>query len=130
MATLPVEVVYGSSNDPSRPPACAISTKSFWITTGMFPQSLVIRLLKPALAARIRLSAISVGKVRIEGSGSESGDSFTQLGEAPRFGSNWESTEVSLRLSSTPLHYLRLTLENSPDSPAFSAIRGVQILAN
>ena len=149
-SSIPVEVVYGSSLDPARPPSHSVSQKSFWATTGTFPQVLVVRLLKPSLVPRLKLSAVSVDKIRIEGSLSETADSFIPLGETEKFPDPWKSTVLSLRLSSGPLHYLRFVLESGvgggggggngggggpapttilTQSP-FSAVRGIQLLAN
>ena len=140
MGSIPVEVVYGTSSDPARPPSHSISQKSFWVTTGTFPQILVVKLERPSLVARVKLYAFSLYKILVEGSVSETGDSFTSLGEAERFPDSWKSTDISLLLTPRPVHYLRFVLESGPRvssqgvqtaiRTSFSALRGLQILAN
>ena len=128
MSSLPVEVVYSTSNDPLRSASQSVSGSSFWATTGMFPQLLVLRLLKPSLIARLKVAGLCAGRIRIEGALSESGDCFIPLGETDKFGDSWKTLEVSLRLSPSPVHFLRFVLDSAGSD--FAALRGIQLLAN
>mmetsp|Transcript_79956 Transcript_79956/g.166252 ORF Transcript_79956/g.166252 Transcript_79956/m.166252 type:complete len:209 (+) Transcript_79956:96-722(+) len=61
-------VVFSSSADPRCPPKRAIdqADATFWSTTGLYPQELVIRLARPAAVRRIRLSCSNIRRLRVQ----------------------------------------------------------------
>ena len=83
------EVVCSSSSDPRHPPANALDerTGNFWITTGMFPQMLVLKLQnnrnndEPMDIERIKTFSSNVAKLVVESSSSSKPESFERLFE-------------------------------------------------
>ena len=83
------EVVCSSCCDPRHPPANALDerTGNFWITTGMFPQMLVLKLQnnknndEPVDIERIKTFSSNVAKLVVESSSSNKPESFERLFE-------------------------------------------------
>eukprot|EP00669_Euglena_mutabilis_P011525 TRINITY_DN6150_c0_g1_i1.p3 TRINITY_DN6150_c0_g1~~TRINITY_DN6150_c0_g1_i1.p3 ORF type:complete len:146 (+),score=53.85 TRINITY_DN6150_c0_g1_i1:91-528(+) len=60
-SSVPLEVLYHTGSDPRHPPALMVDggERSFWVTTGMFPQEVLLGLKGPSAAA-----PATVAKVR------------------------------------------------------------------
>lgn len=63
VSTVPLEVFYSTSSDQEHPPTNIIDNDetTFWMTTGLFPQEVVLQFKKPAQIVRI---TTITGKVR------------------------------------------------------------------
>lgn len=82
-AKLGGQVLMVSSLDEGHPGNNVIdgSEHTFWISTGLYPQEILIRLGQPSRVSSVRLSSTAVRSVRIEGCHEETPVNFTTLGE-------------------------------------------------
>lgn len=76
-------VVMVSSLDPAHPGESAIdgNDESYWISTGLYPQELLLELGQSAAVASVWVTSTHVRKLRIEGCQEESPVNFTTLSE-------------------------------------------------
>ncbi|KAI9175826.1 Heat shock protein beta-11 [Blastocladiella emersonii ATCC 22665] len=79
-------VVFASSTDDRFPPDAAVdgNPRTFWTSTGMFPQELVLKLAAPATPRRITLLATKVKDIEIYAATADSlSDPSLPSGTAP-----------------------------------------------
>jgi len=101
-------VVMSTSFDMCRRPELIFENeKGYFITTGGFPQEIIIRLGKPSTIRSIDLVSIGIGKIEVSSSDS-SGDT------------NWEVFASASAHDADPGEFQRLSL-NVPQSPKVRA---------
>lgn len=76
-------VIFSSSLDPEHNADLILdgNQRSFWISTGLFPQSLIIELGEAMTPARVVIESTGIRRIRIEGCDSEAPVEFTVLAE-------------------------------------------------
>mmetsp|Transcript_143 Transcript_143/g.358 ORF Transcript_143/g.358 Transcript_143/m.358 type:complete len:228 (+) Transcript_143:70-753(+) len=78
------KVFFISSLDPAHPGENIIDGRdgTYWISTGLFPQEIILRLGQPTLVVSLQLRATGVRAVTVEGSSEERPLNFKALAEA------------------------------------------------
>eukprot|EP00826_Nyctotherus_ovalis_P026828 TRINITY_DN2092_c0_g2_i2.p2 TRINITY_DN2092_c0_g2~~TRINITY_DN2092_c0_g2_i2.p2 ORF type:complete len:106 (-),score=28.83 TRINITY_DN2092_c0_g2_i2:219-536(-) len=71
--------------------------RKFWMTTGLFPQEILIDLKKLTTVSEVRFTSHAVKKVRLEGSEARSATSFKVIAES-EFKKNDKLQDESIRV--------------------------------
>jgi heat shock protein beta-11 len=76
-------VILATSSDERHPVSNVNSgDASFWMSTGSFPQELIVQLRTPTALQSVRVSGTALRKIRVEGCSGESPGNFIQLAQA------------------------------------------------
>uniref|UniRef100_UPI0037E8F4BC intraflagellar transport protein 25 homolog n=1 Tax=Semicossyphus pulcher TaxID=241346 RepID=UPI0037E8F4BC len=76
--SLGAKVVVAASSDENHPPENIIdgNTKTFWMSTGMFPQEFIIRFAEPTNIAAVTVDSYNVKHLKIEKNTSQKASQF------------------------------------------------------
>eukprot|EP00824_Muranothrix_gubernata_P017282 TRINITY_DN35509_c0_g1_i1.p4 TRINITY_DN35509_c0_g1~~TRINITY_DN35509_c0_g1_i1.p4 ORF type:complete len:126 (+),score=22.61 TRINITY_DN35509_c0_g1_i1:3-380(+) len=102
--------------------------KDFWITTGMFPQELLIDLKVPKAISRVTLQTTAVRKIKIEGCEKNSPTDFTVLKEAQEFGGKggMQKETISVNEMGSQFHFVKIIiLEGYED---FATVHNIEVM--
>lgn len=96
-----VKVVLATSSDESHPAENIIdrNPKTFWMTTGMFPQEFIFRFPEPTQVTAVTLHSYNVKHLKIEKNSSQHTSQFEFVTEK-----EFESTEGHLQSNSISLN--------------------------
>uniref|UniRef100_A0A1A8ILV6 Heat shock protein family B (Small), member 11 n=1 Tax=Nothobranchius kuhntae TaxID=321403 RepID=A0A1A8ILV6_NOTKU len=99
--SLGVKVVFASSCDENHPPENIMdgNTKTFWTSTGMFPQEFVIRFPEPTRVAAVTVESYNVKHLKMEKNTSPKVSQFEFVTEK-----EFERTERHLQLNTLSLN--------------------------
>ncbi|OMJ95486.1 hypothetical protein SteCoe_1079 [Stentor coeruleus] len=105
------KVLMSTSYDPNFPPENVLTnnTKEFWMSTGLFPQEILLSLSSPSTPRNLRLACSNVRHVVIEGCEGNHLGNFTKVGET-EIGSNGgdiQKETVDLNVS-RPVNFLKI----------------------
>ncbi|KAI9222804.1 galactose-binding domain-like protein [Blastocladiella britannica] len=127
------KVVFVSSQDARYPPLNAIdgNPKTFWTTTGMFPQEMIIQLAEPAEPQRLVVYAAKLKKLEVhaasieqmEGIGNDGTDVFESITTIDLPEQN-STASIPLRLSRPVSHIKLVFAEGHSD---FVAVRSIAL---
>ncbi|XP_029961023.1 intraflagellar transport protein 25 homolog [Salarias fasciatus] len=101
LSSLGAKVVLATSSDENHPAENIIdrNTKTYWMTTGMFPQEFIIRFSEPTQIATVTLDSYNVKHMKIEKNTSQSATQFEFVTEK-----EFESTEGHLQSNAISLN--------------------------
>mmetsp|Transcript_51984 Transcript_51984/g.137318 ORF Transcript_51984/g.137318 Transcript_51984/m.137318 type:complete len:213 (+) Transcript_51984:120-758(+) len=76
-------VFFASSRDPGHPPENAIDGRdgTYWISTGLYPQEIILQVSRPTIVASVKLTTTRVRAVTVEVSSEERPLNFRTLAE-------------------------------------------------
>ncbi|CAJ1068560.1 intraflagellar transport protein 25 homolog [Xyrichtys novacula] len=99
--SLGAKVVVAASSDENHPPESIIDgdTKTFWMTTGMFPQEFIIRFADPTNITAVTLDSYNVKHLKVEKNISQKASQFEFVTEK-----ELEQTEGHLQSNAIPLN--------------------------
>ncbi|KAL7839639.1 hypothetical protein SRHO_G00262970 [Serrasalmus rhombeus] len=94
------QVVLATSSDENHPPENITDgkTETFWMSTGMFPQELIIRFPDNMKVSLISVHSFHVKRLRIEKNAQEEADKFEVVAEK-----EFEQTENGLQINDITL---------------------------
>uniref|UniRef100_A0A3P9IN09 Intraflagellar transport protein 25 homolog n=1 Tax=Oryzias latipes TaxID=8090 RepID=A0A3P9IN09_ORYLA len=100
-SSLDARVVLASSSDESHPPENIVdgNINTFWMSTGMFPQELIIRFPEATTISALTVDSYNVKKLKIEKNISQSASQFESVTEK-----EFESTEGHLQTNAISLN--------------------------
>ncbi|XP_072244258.1 intraflagellar transport protein 25 homolog [Leuresthes tenuis] len=100
-SSLGAKLVLASSSDENHPPENIIdgNTKTFWMSTGMFPQEFIIRFAEPTKVSAMTLDSYNVKHLLVEKNTSPSASRFEFVTEK-----EFECTEGHLQSNSISLN--------------------------
>ncbi|KAH6598001.1 hypothetical protein BASA61_002986 [Batrachochytrium salamandrivorans] len=106
-------LALATSEHPKHPPSNILdgNIKTFWVSTGLFPQQLIVTLAAPALVSKIIISSMKVGHLSVDGSSADTPVDFTPISEH-----TIQDTENIIQTTSTdckeeqPVRHLRLII--------------------
>ncbi|XP_008286681.1 intraflagellar transport protein 25 homolog isoform X1 [Stegastes partitus] len=100
-SSLGAKVVLAASSDENHPPENIIdgNTKTFWMSTGMFPQEFVIRFAEPTTIAAVTVDSYNVKHLKIEKNMSQNASQFEPVTEK-----EFEYTEGHLQSNAISLN--------------------------
>ncbi len=136
-ASLGATVAFASSADYLRhAPINAISENNLlstaWISTGMFPQEIVVKLSKPSLPSKIKISCVNVKSLKYEGCTENEPNQFYLLAseELPNTANAKGAVSVDLtpKLPHAPIQYVRIVVQSGWSS--FVSIQKISVLSN
>ncbi|XP_040010122.1 intraflagellar transport protein 25 homolog [Xiphias gladius] len=83
LSSLGAKVVVATSSDESHPPENIIdgNTKTFWMSTGMFPQEFIIRFAEPTKLSAVTVDSYNVKNLKIEKNTSQNAFQFESVTE-------------------------------------------------
>lgn len=83
LSSLGAKIVVASSHDENYPPENIIdgNSKTFWMTTGMFPQEFIIRFSNSTNVTTVTVDSYNVKTLKIERNNSESANNFEPVTE-------------------------------------------------
>ncbi|KAM9393539.1 intraflagellar transport protein 25 homolog [Pholidichthys leucotaenia] len=95
------KVVLATSSDENHPPENIMdgNTKTFWISTGMFPQEFIIRFAEPTKIESVTVDSYNVKHLKIEKNTSQNASQFEPVTEK-----DFERTEGHLQSNAISLH--------------------------
>ncbi|KAM9858793.1 intraflagellar transport protein 25 homolog [Aulostomus maculatus] len=104
--SLGAKVVVASSNDENHPPENIIdgNAKTFWMSTGMFPQEFIIRFAEPTMISAMTVDSYNVKKLKVEKNTSQNASNFEFAGEK-----EFQHTEGTLQSNTVPLNGIKAT---------------------
>lgn len=121
-------VLMSTSYDPDYPPENVLTTnnKEFWMSTGLFPQELVLQLPNAISPRTIRIVSSNVRQIVAEACEGSHVGSFSKVGET-EFGNNGgELQRESLDLNvPKPVNFIRLVFLSGWDE--FISVHSVKI---
>ncbi|CAH8569508.1 unnamed protein product [Schistosoma curassoni] len=105
-------VSFATSWGKSHPPENVLDKRkgSFWITTGLFPQMLVISLDQPRKVSQIKIVTSRVKALCVETSSHTEPDNFTLKFEKTLPHSDGQLQITELPINDTHLHHVRLKI--------------------
>mmetsp|Transcript_101356 Transcript_101356/g.302243 ORF Transcript_101356/g.302243 Transcript_101356/m.302243 type:complete len:203 (+) Transcript_101356:172-780(+) len=120
-----------SSLDPAHPPENVLdgSDVTYWISTGLYPQEILLGLGRPARVSSVRLSCTRVRGVRFEGCHEDKPVNFTLLAEfevADAQDGRLQFHEMLCGEQVRPTEYVRLLILSGWDD--FCTIHRIQVL--
>ncbi|XP_017551026.1 intraflagellar transport protein 25 homolog [Pygocentrus nattereri] len=100
LSTFGAQVVLATSSDENHPPENITDgkTETFWMSTGMFPQELIIRFPDNMKVSLISVHSFNVKRLRIEKNAQEEADKFEVVAEK-----EFEQTENGLQINDITL---------------------------
>mmetsp|Transcript_43184 Transcript_43184/g.119442 ORF Transcript_43184/g.119442 Transcript_43184/m.119442 type:complete len:374 (+) Transcript_43184:28-1149(+) len=123
-------VLMVSSLDPSCPAERVIDGDdcSFWISTGLYPQEILLGLGRPSPVSSVRLSSTKVRHVRVEGCGEGAPVHFQLLAESEFHdaeGGHMQVEELSCKLQARPMGFVRVLILSGWH--AFCSVHSIQV---
>ncbi|XP_028852377.1 intraflagellar transport protein 25 homolog [Denticeps clupeoides] len=104
------KVVLVSSSDENHPPENILdgSTKSFWISTGMFPQEFIIRFPHATKISVLTIHSYNIKGLKLEKCMTEDTEKFENVAEKEleRTDSHLQINDVSLNTTATHLRFI------------------------
>lgn len=105
-------VLMASSRDEDHPADNIIdgNDKTYWISTGLYPQEILLELAQPRRVSGVRLSTTNVRSVRIEGCSEPAATTFETLGSAEmdaKSKGNLQSKQLKCREQSQPIRFVK-----------------------
>ncbi|XP_018525066.1 intraflagellar transport protein 25 homolog [Lates calcarifer] len=101
LSALGAKVVVAASCDENHPPENIIdgNTKTFWMSTGMFPQEFIIRFVEPTKISAVTVDSYNVKHLKIEKNTSRNASQFEPVTEK-----EFEHTEGHLQSNAISLN--------------------------
>ncbi|GAA6221017.1 intraflagellar transport protein 25 homolog [Lates japonicus] len=101
LSALGAKVVVAASCDENHPPENIIdgNTKTFWMSTGMFPQEFIIRFVEPTKISAVTVDSYNVKHLKIEKNTSQNASQFEPVTEK-----EFEHTEGHLQSNAISLN--------------------------
>ncbi|KAM3610180.1 uncharacterized protein V6R79_000169 [Siganus canaliculatus] len=111
LSSLVAKVVVASSCDESHPPENIIdgNSKTFWMSTGMFPQEFIIRFAESTNISAVTVDSYNVKHLKIEKNTSQKASQFEPVTqkEFEHTEGNLQSNNISLKgISATHLRFV------------------------
>ncbi|KAK7934139.1 hypothetical protein WMY93_005035 [Mugilogobius chulae] len=117
LSSLGAKLVVASSHDENYPPENIIdgNTKTFWMTTGMFPQEFIIRFAHSTRLDAVTVDSYNVRKIEIEVNASATAKNFERVTEKefPPTQGHLQSNVISL--NGTNAIHLRFIIKSGYD---------------
>ncbi|KAK4470583.1 hypothetical protein MN116_006124 [Schistosoma mekongi] len=107
-------ISLATSYDENYPPENVLDKNegSFWITTGIFPQILVISLVQPTKIKKVRITSCDIKILRVETSSQTEVDNFVLESEITLPHSDRQLQITELPINNVRLHHLRLNIRS------------------
>ncbi|CAH8853395.1 unnamed protein product [Trichobilharzia szidati] len=107
-------ISFATSLDENNPPENVLDMKdnSFWITTGMFPQMLVVSLVQPARISKIKVFSSNINILWIETSSHTEAENFELKSELSLPYSDGHLQITELPINDTHLRHVRLNIRS------------------
>ncbi|KAM9360802.1 intraflagellar transport protein 25 homolog [Symphorus nematophorus] len=101
LSSLGAKVVVASSCDENHPPENITdgNTKTFWMSTGMFPQEFIIHFAEPTKISAVTVDSYNVKNLRLEKNMSQNASQFEPVTEK-----EFEHTEGNLQSNAVSLN--------------------------
>lgn len=125
-----LQVVCATSLDPEHPPSAAVDGKdaSFWMTTGMFPQEIIVALPEAAALSQLTVVSRAVRRMTVALSDSSQPTAFEQALEVEVAPGGDDARDVQFEahaLGGTRARYVKLTIEDAHDE--FCAVHKISV---
>ncbi|XP_070690362.1 intraflagellar transport protein 25 homolog [Pempheris klunzingeri] len=127
LSSLGAEVVVASSSDEDHPPENITdgNTKTFWMSTGMFPQEFTIRFAEPTKISAVTVDSFNVKHLKIEKNTSQNAFQFESITDK-----EFQHTEGHLQSNTILLNggsatHLRFIITSGYDH--FVSVHGVSV---
>lgn len=108
------DVFLATSHDPDCAGGRAIDGKAgtCWLTTGLYPQELILRLAQPGVISRVRVLSSRMRRFRLEGCYEESPINFRFIGEGELEDTeqNLQVLKLSVTATERPIEFLRIII--------------------
>ncbi|PVD23714.1 hypothetical protein C0Q70_16987 [Pomacea canaliculata] len=122
------QIVLSTSSDENHPPENIIDglDETFWATTGLYPQEVIIRFKSPINISSVAISCFNVQKIALEGSEQDNSDKFVLLSEQEFDRDDHHKQNEEIRVEGNKqVHCLRLLITSGYDH--FVAVYNVKV---
>ncbi|XP_053726772.1 intraflagellar transport protein 25 homolog [Synchiropus splendidus] len=127
MASLGAKVVATTSSDENHPPENIIdgNSKTFWMSTGLFPQEIIIRLAEPTNTSKVTVDSYNVRHLKVETNASQNASNFKFAGEKEFDQTEGHLQSNTITISGTNATHLRFIITSGYDH--FVSVHSVNI---
>ncbi|KAF7663528.1 hypothetical protein LDENG_00207610 [Lucifuga dentata] len=117
LSSLGAKVVVAASCDENHPPENIVdgSTKTFWMSTGMFPQEFIIRFAESTSIATVTLDSYNVRHLKIEKNTSQNASHFESVTEKELERTEGHLQSNAISLNGTSATHLRFIITSGYD---------------
>lgn len=115
--SLGAKVVVAASSDEDHPPENIIDgdTKTFWMSTGMFPQEFIIGFAEPTMISAVTVDSLNVKHLKIEKNISQNASHFEFVGEKELEHTEGHLQSNAISLNGTSATHLRFIITSGYD---------------
>ncbi|XP_041856506.1 intraflagellar transport protein 25 homolog [Melanotaenia boesemani] len=117
LSSLGAQVVLASSSDENHPPENILdgNTKTFWMSTGMFPQEFIIRLAEPTKISTLFVDSYNVKHLKIEKNTSPNASQFESVTEKEIECTEGHLQSIAISLNGVGATHLRFIISSGYD---------------
>ncbi|XP_005098446.1 intraflagellar transport protein 25 homolog [Aplysia californica] len=111
------QIALATSSDEKHPPENIIdgNAETFWSTTGMFPQEVVIKFQTLMRITNVHISSYNVKKLKLEASETEDSNKYDTIAETELEETDSQLQQEEIQLGEKRAHSLRIVIESGFD---------------
>jgi len=111
------QIALATSSDDKHPPEHMIdgNAETFWSTTGMFPQEVVIKFQTLMRITNVHISSYNVKKLKLEASETEDSNKYDTIAETEVEETDSQLQDEEIQLGEKRAHSLRIVIDSGYD---------------
>jgi heat shock protein beta-11 len=120
-------IMMATSNDPDHPASCIIdgARDTFWLSTGMFPQEIVVALPAKVGVTRVGLTCKNVGRVTVQRSEEPTPKTFSDMASVACEAKRGDLQTEAITLHGEQARYLKFVIHDGHDD--FVAVHSISV---
>ena len=98
---------------------------TFWITTGLYPQELLIQMDQPRVVSEVKFQTTGARKIIVEGCKQANAQTFSKIGESKELASRNGLQNESVKITeSAPINLIKFIVVDGWDE--FTSVHGIE----